>query len=677
MLKKNITYGILITELRRERELMKRAEKITALLLVLVLVLGAFSIFANRPVAKAATKASISYSCHQQTYGDSKLCYNGASCGVTGQAKRVEALRVSIKSDLKGNVVYNAYCQKYGWRGWKANGQLAGTSGEAKRMEAVMIKLTGEIATQYSVYYRVHIQKLGWSDWKRDGETAGTTGQALRLEAFEIKLVKKGTPEVAYTCHQQTYGDSGMCYNGENCGVTGQAKRLEALRISLMSDIPGSIVYQTHCEKYGWMGTKKDGQMSGTSGEAKRMEAVTIKLTGEIAKQYSVYYRLHVQKLGWLDWACDGEAAGTEGFAWRVESIQIRLVKKGSTEAGRLNRTRRYVKAYTDSEFQYNAHIQDYGDTSYRKNFDVCGLTGQNKGIEGIRVKLTRNTNNLKGTVKYKVYVCGDGWTNVMSNGTYAGTTGQNKGIEAVTIELTDELREYCDVYYRVKNKGQAWLGWAKNGQIAGSGSFGYEIEAIQMKLVRKTLPGPGVNDGYYKELDGKYRDDITEEVRKLILSERQVSNDINVYRNPTWNEHLEKVARARVKELVTNFSHDSAGNYRSGYCVSEAIYYHTYSYDSVSKHSETIFNGWYTSPNHYSIMVSGDLYALATYQYGRTTYCCLITSRTGWYIAEEQADKYATEWVKNYGGGQEEYKARYEKKYNNYVKVYGERKIW
>lgn len=58
-------------------------------------------------------------------------------------------------------------------------------------MEAVKIHLTGQIASQYSVYYRVHIQNAGWTAYANDGAIAGSSGMAYRIEAIQIQLVKK------------------------------------------------------------------------------------------------------------------------------------------------------------------------------------------------------------------------------------------------------------------------------------------------------------------------------------------------------------------------------------------------------------------------------------------------------------------------------------------------------
>ena len=128
------------------------------------------------------------------TYGWQTWKQNGETSGTSGQAKRLEAIKIKLqKMKVSGNIEYQSHVQTYGWeKSWKKNGQLSGTSGKAKRLEAVKIRLTGEMKNKYDVYYRVHAQSYGWLGWAKNGEKAGTEGLAKRLEAVQIVLVEKG-----------------------------------------------------------------------------------------------------------------------------------------------------------------------------------------------------------------------------------------------------------------------------------------------------------------------------------------------------------------------------------------------------------------------------------------------------------------------------------------------------
>ncbi len=354
------------------------------------------------------------YTTHVQTYGwqgdennTSKWFTNGRMAGTSGQAKRLEGIKISVSGNVNLGIQYTTHCQSYGWLPWSANGEMNGTEGEAKRLEAIKIQLTGADKDKYDVYYRVHAQSYGWLGWAKNGAPSGTAGYAKRLEGIQIVVLKKGASapglnyagvnaasgvhqaksyiakagsspvvgnqatsntnpsvagernvNIAYRTHVQTYGWQGWKYNGQMSGTSGQAKRLEGINIKLTNKpYSGSIVYTTHVQTYGWQGNENnqntwrhDGQMSGTSGQAKRLEAIRINLTGEMAAHYDVYYRVHAQTYGWLNWAKNGEAAGTAGLAKRLEGIQIVLVpKNGKAPATRYQgitsvRTQAYIK---------------------------------------------------------------------------------------------------------------------------------------------------------------------------------------------------------------------------------------------------------------------------------------------------------------------------------------------
>ncbi len=279
---------------------------------------------------------SVQYTTHVQTYGWQDYVSDGEMSGTSGEAKRLEGIKIKVKSDIPGGITYSVHCQTYGWMDFVSDDEMSGTSGEAKRLESIKIKLTGQLAEEYDVLYRVHRQTYGWSDWVKNGAECGTTGEAKRLEGIQIKLVKKGEAPYAYlkyTTHVQTYGWLPYVYSGQSSGTSGEAKRMEALKIDIDSNLTGGVHYSVHCQTYGWMGVKGNGDLAGTQGQAKRLEAIRIYLTGELAEHYDIYYRTHVQSFGWLGWAyggTQGAISGTEACSRRMEAVQIILVEKGS-----------------------------------------------------------------------------------------------------------------------------------------------------------------------------------------------------------------------------------------------------------------------------------------------------------------------------------------------------------
>lgn len=134
----------------------------------------------------------VQYQTHVQDYGWLNWVKEGSLGGTTGEAKRVEAIKIALRDqEYKGSIQYKTHVEDYGWQGWVSNGTSSGTTGSAKRLEAIQIQLTGEMAEKYDVYYRTHVENFGWLDWAKNGEPAGSEGYAYRMEGVQIKVVPK------------------------------------------------------------------------------------------------------------------------------------------------------------------------------------------------------------------------------------------------------------------------------------------------------------------------------------------------------------------------------------------------------------------------------------------------------------------------------------------------------
>lgn len=447
---------------------------------------------------------TVGYSTHVQSYGWQAEVGDGDISGTTGEAKRLEAIRIHVNMpDVSGDIMYSTHVQSYGWLDWVKNGKMSGTEGQAKRLEAIKIKLTGDLEKQYDIYYRVHAQSYGWLGWAKNGEEAGTEGMAKRLEAIQIRLVKKGDsapgsterhfiePLVTYQTHVQSYGWQSTVYDGGTSGTEGQAKRLEGIKINLYDPkVSGNIQYRTHVQTYGWQNWVENGQMSGTTGRAKRLEAICIRLTGEMSKKYDIYYRVHSQSYGWLGWAKNGGEAGTEGLAKRLEAIQIVLVEKGDSAPGSTE------NCFVKPQVTYQTHVQSYGWQGLVCDGETSGTSGQAKRLEAIRINL--HDPEVTGDIEYATHVQSYGWMNWVSNGALSGTEGQAKRLEAIKIRLTGEMSKKYDIYYRVHAQSYGWLGWAKNGEEAGTEGQAKRLEAIQIVLVERGGEALGSTEGAF-----------------------------------------------------------------------------------------------------------------------------------------------------------------------------------
>lgn len=298
-----------------------------------------------------ASADGVIYQSHVENIGWQNSVDNGAVSGTTGQALRMEGLKVELVNPTDMGIEYRAHVQDIGWQDYVANGQMAGTQGLAKRMEAVEMHLTGDDAVNYSVYYRVHAQDYGWLDWAKDGQSAGTEGMSKRLEAIEIRVVEKGAAapgstvqpyikaEVAQTYLQpQGSSVSNIAYrayingswtdyasNGQELG-TGQ---IQAITIDL-SDTNyqrGGIEYSVLSTNGNWTGWTNNNHESGQKGTG--IQAVRIRLTAQLPYYYDLFYRVHTPNVGWSNFARNGEAAGTEGLGREISIIQIMLNPKG------------------------------------------------------------------------------------------------------------------------------------------------------------------------------------------------------------------------------------------------------------------------------------------------------------------------------------------------------------
>ena len=309
----------------------------------------------------------ISYEAHSQSYGWRGETFDNAVAGVTGQAKRMEALKISLpdtgdtQGDGTSKVKYRVYLQGTGWQDWKENGATAGTTGQERRIEAIEMHLEGPIAQEYDVYYSVHMAKIGWSAYVKGNsdlnaidDIVGTKDLSKRIEAVKIQMVKKGDPapstsgtkyiegyqaaDLTYAGTIQGQGMSAPVVQGNTLGTTGQKKRLENIVINLnrTNELTpaGGIQYSVHLQTDGWGGWIDQGNVAGCTDGTKRMEAIKIKLTGDLANYYDIWYRTHVEKYGWLGWAKNGQAAGTTKCAYRIEGVQILLVSKDASAPG-------------------------------------------------------------------------------------------------------------------------------------------------------------------------------------------------------------------------------------------------------------------------------------------------------------------------------------------------------
>ena len=341
---------------------------------------------------------ALSASAQIQTYGwktaSSTSITDPIILGTTGEAKRLEAIKLSIPGSEDGGIEYQVHAQTYGWMGWQSDGAMAGTEGQAKRLEAVQIKLTGALADQYDIYYRAHVSKIGWMDWAKNGESAGTQECKAPLEAIQIVLVSKGEEAPGGTTVPFIEGSnlpisvkSGAFSSGSNswtevsplntAGTTGQKKALVGIRLSAKSElISGGISYSAHLAKTGWTNPASNGAEI-RNGNA--IQAIKIHLTGDLAKYFDIYYRAHVSGYGWMGWAKNGSPAGSEGLNMNMEAYQVAVVLKGTSAPGTMANSFSDANGFLKNYLENKAYIQLANKYSSRTNYLIMVDRGNHR----------------------------------------------------------------------------------------------------------------------------------------------------------------------------------------------------------------------------------------------------------------------------------------------------------
>ncbi|WRK53097.1 Ig-like domain-containing protein [Coprobacillaceae bacterium CR2/5/TPMF4] len=152
----------------------------------------------------------------------------------------------------------------------------------------------------------------------------------------------------------------------------------------------------------------------------------------------------------------------------------------------------------------YQAHVQDIGWQTSKKDGEMAGTTDQKKRMEAIKISLS-DTSSYSGKVEYRAHVQDIGWQDWVSDGILSGTENQSKQIEAIEIKLTGDIAETYDIYYRVHVQELGWMDWAKNGASAGTAGYSYRIEAIEIRLVEKGKEAPGATDKPFVQHYVKY----------------------------------------------------------------------------------------------------------------------------------------------------------------------------
>ena len=430
-------------------------------------------------VSNIEKNMTVQYSANVESSGWQSWKSNGETAGTSGQALRLEGLKIKLIDAPEGaELQYNGHVQDIGWQDWKTDGQVTGTEGQSKRIEAIRIKIKNQ--DKYSIKYRVHVENIGWQDWKRDGEVAGTTGQALRIEAIEI-MVEEKTPEgiirsngsISDVYYANTsLSDEGVYYtNLEQSRLRVYIDGVDYTNNLTTSEIKTNIDQINNGNGFNIYNFKLNIKSINEIADGKKTihyvlvdkdgnEIATHDRTIAINKSnLQVLYEAHVENIGWQSKVFkNGEMAGTEGRALRVEAFKIYL-KNAPQGAG----------------ITYQSHVENIGWQNWKNDGDLTGTTGQALRVEAIRIKL-RNLDDY--TVKYRVHIENIGWQEWKQDGEIAGTSGQALRLEAIEIKL-----EPKNASGKINLDNTASKIYYMNDSIIETGSYYVNMDNASLKV--------------------------------------------------------------------------------------------------------------------------------------------------------------------------------------------------
>jgi surface antigen len=128
-------------------------------------------------------------------------------------------------------------------------------------------------------------------------------------------------------------------------------------------------------------------------------------------------YKGHIQNIGWTDWMDSGQLCGTTGQNLRLEGLKIKSDKY---------------------DIYAMAHIQDYGWQDYGlvDENTIIGTEYEAKRIECIKLKIVNKENgNIAGRFKIHMQNYGDSPYTMADGVCTLGSVGQALRIEGITIE--------------------------------------------------------------------------------------------------------------------------------------------------------------------------------------------------------------------------------------------------
>jgi len=181
-----------------------------------------------------------------------------------------------------------------------------------------------------------------------------------------------------------------------------------------------------------------------------------------------------------------GNASGTgtgEAFGESTETSPDRLRTALHRETVALQHELP-AKEVPDMGALYGIYVHGKGWSDFFAD-NAYGMAPTDSYITGIRVTLHNQSEEMSGTIRYRVNLSGMGWLDWTANAGVSGDITGDMHLEAVAMELTGELAQYYDVLYSVLQNNE-WTDWVKNGEEAGQSGVGLRMDGLKMSIVKR-----------------------------------------------------------------------------------------------------------------------------------------------------------------------------------------------
>jgi hypothetical protein len=133
---------------------------------------------------------------------------------------------------------------------------------------------------------------------------------------------------------------------------------------------------------------------------------------------------------------------------------------------------------------EYQAHLEQSGDTNFIHQPRMVGTTNEGRRMEGFRIRLAPGSEPIN--LQYSAHLQGRGDVGPRHLGEFIGTKGEGRRLEGFAIEVVGPAASQFDVYYQAHIQGQNDTGWNSNGEFCGSRGQSLRLEAMAVFIAEK-----------------------------------------------------------------------------------------------------------------------------------------------------------------------------------------------